>query len=79
MARMIQATPIGMRSFSNKDNTKWYYIVYVTFEEEGTDGLAAVSVFVSDTDYAVIQSRFGDPMFSIDVFKSGNRWDYILR
>ncbi len=78
MAKMIKATPIGLKQFSNREKTRWFYVVYLTFEEQDTDGLACTDVFVSDTDFATIESRFGDPTFTVDIFKSGKFWDYLM-
>jgi len=77
MAKLITATPIGLRTFSNRDKSRWYYMVNVTFEDPECTGLNCANVFVSDTDYPVIQSQFGNPDFTIDIISNGRGYEYL--
>lgn len=78
MAKLIPASVIGLRTFANKDKTKWYYIVNVTFEDGETTGLNCANLFVSDTDYATIQACYSDPTFTIQVFRLDRGYGYVM-
>lgn len=78
MARMIKATPIGYRSFTNREKTKEYHIVNVTFASPDCEGTDCANIFVQDVDFPYVQQNFGIPGFTLDIFKVGNRYDYLI-
>lgn len=78
MAKMIKAEVVGLNSFSNRDRTKQFNLVHVNFDDGETTGLCVATLFVSDQDYKEICSQYNTGGCQLDIFRSGNRYDYII-